>query len=218
MRFIILGLILLLLFFSTNIFELFSDIKLQKEMEYLHQIIKKEGKFLTTDNERVFPPDVDVSLIRSIQKYLQQQGYCEINESIWKTVEKKILGKFRPFSFSERNEKNTHPSTNGIGLLAKEVDIDYTTNYIQDLTNINVSLLEVDFKNKDMINKEIVKTYDPKFVDPLNTYTPYDISVNQNFGVYPQLENRQVRKMNFKCQRPWFICQNTNFLDSYRLQ
>ena len=158
-----------------------------------------------------YGPNVDKYSVYSIVKHLMRIGYTTLSIDEWKGVAALIL----PATTSSSTFLNYFPADDRFissslppkRLLAREINIETTSDYLQDLRNVELKLIDISFKDRNILREDIVKTYKATEILPLGSYTPNDVEVNRGTGMYGQLAPRENRSLDWHCQRDWYDCQ-----------
>ena len=160
----------------------------------------------------------DTYLIHSIVKYLERKGYLSVDASDWNREKEGIRQYFGGNRFVEVDSLSPDArfvQANAAAVaaiqttLAREIDLETTSDYLQDLRNIEIKLIDASFEDRNLLREEVVKTYNLDEVLPLGSYTTQDVAVNRGTGQYEELAPRATRSLGWQCQRDWYDCQGS---------
>jgi hypothetical protein len=162
-----------------------------------------------------YGPANDRYLIYSIVKFLEKKGYRSVDGEDWNREKEGIRLYFKKYRSEDRDSLPPDARFAGGSLearaarqtLAREIDIETTSDYLQDLRNIEQKLIDTSFENRNLLREEVVKTYNANEVLPLGSYTTQDVAVNRGTGQYEELALRGTRSLGWQCQRDWYDCQ-----------
>lgn len=162
---------------------------------------------------------LDHTLVANIVKYLRGKTKV-LTPAGWKDERPRVLALFS--AMQGRRQRTDAPRTYPLmtraddRVLAREINKEAIENLLQDVKQPEQKLVDVRFNDRDALKKAIIKSYDFDLVAPSNAYSPADIAINRSAGQYQELSPRTEWPLYFKCQRPWYDCQATDFLRTYR--
>jgi hypothetical protein len=202
-----------------------SSARLDREMSVLENIVTnasaagRRTRLQCLLNRINYGAANDTYLIHSIVKFLERKGYRSVDGGDWNREKEGIRQYFGENRFEEEVDSlppdarfvqaKAAAAATGSQTLAREIDLETTSDYLQDLRNIEIKLIDASFEDRNLLREEVVKTYNLNEVLPLGSYTTQDIAVNRGTGQYEELAPRATRSLGWQCQRDWYDCQGS---------